>query len=209
MTLCEKECTIIENAVYFPQLYFYLRCFMRKDGSFEHRLVESRIIPFCDGSGATEVIFSLLQYKADDPTAEIQLFISSYGGSSSDMMAVYDTIKTMPNPITAVAFGAIGGYANLILAACTKGRRFALPSTEFSIGQPHGYFSAGANQQTEVAIEAKKLLKEREDLEKALAEETGRSLELIHNDLEYDIDLNAEEAKKYGLIDEILYGRDE
>lgn len=182
---------------------------MRKDGSFNQRLEESRIIPFYDPSQATEIIFRLLQYKADDPDAEIQLFISSYGGSSSDMMAIYDTIKTMPNPITAVAFGAIGGYANLILAACTKGRRFALPSTEFSLGQPHGYFSAGANQQTEVAIEAKKLLKERTDLEKALAEETGRDFDLIHSDLEYDIDMNAEEAKSYGLIDEILYGRGE
>jgi len=182
---------------------------MKNASTFEQRLNESRIIPFYDGSQPTEIIFKLLQYKADDPNAEIQIFISSYGGSSYDMMAIYDTIKTMPNPITGVAFGGIGGYAALILAACTKGRRYAFPDAEFSIGQPHGYFSAGANQQTEVAIEAKKLFKEREDLEKALAEETGRELALIHKDLEYDIDLNAEEAKEYGLIDEILYGKGE
>ena len=182
---------------------------MRKDNSFENRLYESRIIPFYDGSSATEIIFRLLQYKADDPSQEIQLFISSCGGASHEMMGIYDTVKTMPNPITAVAFGAVSGYAALILAACTKGRRFCLKNAEFSLSQPHGYFSAGANQQTEVAIEAKKLLKEREDLEKALAEETGRDIALIHNDLEYDIDLTAEEAKQYGLIDEVLEGRDD
>mgnify|MGYP004675108063 FL=1 len=182
---------------------------MRREDSFEQRLNESRTLPFYDGSRATDIIFSLLRYKADDPTAEIQLFISSYGGAPHEMMAIYDTIKIMPNPITAVAFGAIGGYANLILAACTKGRRYALPNAEFSIGQPQGHYSVGANQQTEVAIEAKKLLKERNDLEAALAVETGRAIELIHNDLEYDIDLDAEGALKYGIIDEILYARGE
>lgn len=182
---------------------------MRKTYTFEQRLNESRIIPFYDGCSATEIIFKLLQYKADDPSQEIQLFISSSGGESHEMMAIYDTIKTMPNPITAVAFGAVYGYAALILAACSKGRRFSLKNTEFSLCQPRGVFSVGANQQTEVAIEAKNLLKKREDLEKALAFETGRDIGLIHNDLEHDIDLTAEEAKQYGLIDEILYGRGE
>ena len=175
--------------------------------SFEDRLDESRIVVVCgyvDGNSASKIIFKLLSLSAISEKEEIQLFISSSGGSYLDMMAIYDTLNTLPNPVTGVCIGAVQGYATLLLAKCTKGRRFALSHSELSFNQPYGYLAPGSNQQTEIAIEAREARVKREVFEKELCACTGQLLEKIHADCEVGVTLSAEEAKDYGIIDDIL-----
>ena len=175
--------------------------------SFENRLAESRIINICgyvDSKYASNIIFKLLTYSAHDENDEIQLFISSHGGSDLDMMAIYDTLNTIPNPVTGIAVGMVNDHATLLLAKCTKGRRFSLAHTEISFSQPHGYIGPGANQQTEIAIEARELLVKREVFEREMCKCTGQLPEVVHEDCEKGVIFTAAEALEYGIIDEIL-----
>jgi ATP-dependent Clp protease protease subunit len=174
---------------------------------FEQRLKESRIIVICgyvDSSTASKIIFQLLSYSAVDPNEEIQLFISSYGGEHLDMMAIYDTLSTLQNPVSGICVGSVNSYATLLLSKCTKGRRFALRHSEICFSQPHAYIGAGANQQTEIAIEAREVGVKRKVFEEELAKCTGQDLETVHADCEHGVRFTTEEALAYGIIDEIL-----
>ncbi len=175
--------------------------------TFENRLDESKIIYICgyvDSKYASDIIFKLLTYSAQDEHEEIQLFISSHGGSDLDMMAIYDTLNTIPNPVTGIAVGMVGDHATLLLAKCTKGKRYSLAHTEISFSQPYGYIAPGANQQTEIAIEAKELFIKREVFEKEMCACTGQLPEVVHEDCEKGVVFTAQEALEYGIIDEIL-----
>ena len=175
--------------------------------SFEDRLDESRIVVVCgyvDGGSASKIIFKLLSLSAISEKEEIQLFISSSGGSYLDMMAIYDTLNTLSNPVTGIAVGMVNDHATLLLAKCTKGRRFALKHTEISFSQPSGYIAPGSNQQTEIAIEARELFVKRETFERELAKCTGQDYETVHEDCEDGVVFSAQQALEYGIIDEIL-----
>ena len=174
---------------------------------FEQRLKESRIIVICgyvDSSAASKIIFQLLSYSSIAPNEEIQLFISSYGGGHLDMMAIYDTLSTIESPVCGICVGSINSYATLLLSKCTKGRRFALRHSEICFSQPSAYIGAGANQQTEIAIEAREASIKRKVFEEELAKCTGQDLETIHADCELGARFSTEEALAYGIIDEIL-----
>ena len=180
---------------------------MAGNDTFENRLSESRIIYICgyvDSKYASDIILKLLTYSTQDENEEIQLFISSHGGSDLDMMAIYDTLNTLSNPVTGIAVGMVNDHATLLLAKCTKGRRFALKHTEISFSQPSGYIAPGSNQQTEIAIEARELFVKRETFERELAKCTGQDYETVHEDCEDGVVFSAQQALEYGIIDEIL-----
>ncbi|MBQ7408930.1 MAG: ATP-dependent Clp protease proteolytic subunit [Clostridia bacterium] len=180
---------------------------MKVQKKFEDRLSESRIISitgYLDSNAAANIIFSILSMSAASEDEDIQLFIASQGGSHLDMMAIYDTLTTVKCPVVGVCVGSASGYAALLLAKCTKGKRFALKHSEINFSQPYGYLSAGSNQQTEIAIEAREAKIKREVFEAEMAKCTGKSVDQIHDDCEVGVTLTAEQAIEYGIIDEIL-----
>ena len=171
------------------------------------KLRDSRIIIVggtIASSNASGLIFDLLTLDADDDTKPIQLYIFSSYGAYLDVMAVYDTIKRIHAPVRGICIGSLTNYSALLLASCNKGERFALKHSTISLSQPYTGLQAGGNQQTEILIAAKEARLEREVFEEALAAETGTSLEKIHADCENGIELNAEQAINYGIVDKVL-----
>ena len=149
----------------------------------EKKLTENRIIlvnGYIDTDAASYIVFQLLQLSALSDTEPIQLFIGSYGGNYLDMLAIYDTICSIPNPVTGVGMGAVSNYAALLLAGCKKGSRFALRHCAFNIEQPYGTLHAGTNQQTEIAIASREVSLEREVMEQLFSLHTGQEPDRIH-----------------------------
>lgn len=177
------------------------------DKDLEKKLFESRVIivgGYIDSDVAGYVVLRLLQMSAESDTDEIQMFIGSVSGNYLDVLAIYDTMRSLSNPISGTGIGAVGNYAAILLAGCNKGSRCCLCHCKFSLEQPYGSLKTGSNQQTEIAIAASEVRLERETMESLLALHTGKSVDDIHNDLEFGIELNAEQAKEYGLIDYII-----
>ncbi len=175
--------------------------------SLREKLDESRIIivnGYVDKEQASDIIFKLLTFSAISEKEDIQLFIGSEGGSYLDMLAIYDTMQSIPNKISGTCVGMADGYATLILASCTKGKRYALKHAEISFEQPYGSLQEGPNQQTEIAIEAKEVATERKIFEELMAKVTSQDVAKIHGDCEVGVSFSAEQALEYGIIDGIL-----
>ncbi len=175
--------------------------------TLKEKLVESRIIVvngYIDSEKASEIILKLLTFNKENEKEEIQMYFSAHDGAYLDAMAIYDTMKSLSNDISGTCIGAVGGYSALLLAGCTKGKRYILPHSTVYIEQPYGYLQAGVNQQTVIAIEAEEIRKEREVFESVLSEVTGQTVERIHADCEKGIDLDAKEALSYGIVDVII-----
>lgn len=171
------------------------------------RLLKERIIflsgPIEDHS-ANLVIAQLLFLEAEDPKKDIYLYINSPGGSVTAGLAVLDTMNYIKPDIATVTVGIAASAAAVILSAGKKGKRFALPNSEVMIHQPWG---GAQGQATDIEITAKHILSTRERLNKILAKNTGQKVEKIHKDVERDYFMTADEAKKYGIIDEIYKSR--
>lgn len=179
---------------------------MAEQKSLEQRLDENRIILICGGIGGemtSNIILKLLTMSARDEKADIHLYIASPGGEYLDALAIYDTMRSLPNDITGTCMGIVADYAVLLLAACKKGKRYALKHTKIKIEQPKGIL-AGRNQQTEIAIEAREVTTKRKVFEELMAEATSQDLSQIHQDCEFGRIFTAEEAKEYGIIDVVL-----
>ena len=173
----------------------------------EKKLLESRVIlvqGYIDTYAASSIVFQLLQMSALNDKEPIQLFIGSYGGNYLDMLAIYDTVRSIPNPVTGVGMGAVSNYSALLLAGCKKGSRFALRHCSFSLEQPYGTLHVGTNQQTEIAIATREVSLERDVMEELFVTHTGQSPDRIHEDIELGLELDAEGAVQYGLIDSII-----
>lgn len=168
------------------------------------RLLKDRIIflggPIEDHS-ANLIIAQLLFLASEDPKRDIQLYINSPGGSVSAGLAMLDTMNHIKPDVATVCVGMAASAAAIILAAGAKGKRYVLPNAEVMIHQPWG---GAQGQATDIEITAKHILATRERLNKILAKATGQSLTKIEKDVERDYFMSAEEAKKYGIIDEIL-----
>ncbi|HEV8666565.1 MAG TPA: ATP-dependent Clp endopeptidase proteolytic subunit ClpP [Candidatus Paceibacterota bacterium] len=168
------------------------------------RLLKERIIflagPIEDHT-ANLVIAQLLFLESEDPKKDIQLYINSPGGSVSAGLAMLDTMNHIKPDVSTVCVGIAASAAAIILAAGQKGKRFALPNAEVMIHQPWG---GAQGQATDIEITAKHILATRDRLNKILAKATGQDLKKIEKDVERDYFMMAEEAKKYGLIDEVL-----
>lgn len=168
------------------------------------RLLKERIIflsgPITDDV-ANLVVAQLLFLVAEDPNKDINLYINSPGGSVSAGLAIYDTMQYIKCDVSTICIGQAASMGAFLLAAGEKGKRYSLPNADIMIHQPLG----GAQGQAEdIRIQAEKILKVRELLNKILTEKTGQSLKKIEKDTDRDFFMTAEEAVKYGLIDEVI-----
>lgn len=157
-----------------------------------------------DDHVANLVIAQLLFLQSEDPKKEISLYINSGGGQVHAGMAIIDTMQHVKNDISTVCVGMAASMAAVILSCGTKGKRYALPNSEVMIHQPHG---GTEGQASDIEISAKHILKIRANLNKMLAKNTGQSLSKIDKDVDRDFFMDAEEAKKYGIVDQVMVGK--
>lgn len=150
---------------------------------------------------ANIVIAQLLFLQSEDPKKDISLYVNSPGGSVTATLAIVDTMHHIKNAVSTVCVGIAASGGAIILSSGEKGKRYALPNAEVMIHQPLGGVEG---QATDIAITARQILKTRENLNRILAKNTGRPLAQIEKDVERDFYMDAEEAKKYGVVDEIL-----
>lgn len=171
------------------------------------RLLKDRIILLgteVNDAVASLICAQLLFLESQDPEKEISLYINSPGGSVTAGMAIYDTMKFIACPVTTLCMGRAASMGAFLLAGGEKGKRFALPHSQIMIHQP----SAGyQGQVTDIEIHAKEVMRMKKDLNAILAENTGQSVKKVTADTERDNFLTAEEALKYGIIDNILTSR--
>lgn len=171
------------------------------------RLLKDRIIFLggpIDESVANVVVAQLLFLDAEDPDKDVSLYINSPGGSITAGMAIYDTMQYIRADVQTICIGMAASMGAFLLAAGAKGKRIALPNAEILIHQPLIGGSGLSGQATEIEIHAKQLLKIKEKLNKILAERTGQPLQRVERDTDRDYYMSADEAKEYGLIDQIL-----
>lgn len=168
------------------------------------RLLKDRIIFLgeeVNDVSASVIVAQLLFLEAEDPEKDIHLYINSPGGSVTAGMAIYDTMQFIKCDVSTTCIGMAASMGAFLLAGGAKGKRYALPNAEIMIHQPSG---GAQGQATDIKIVADHILKTRTKLNKILAENTGQDLSVIEVDTERDNYMSAEEAKAYGLIDEIL-----
>lgn len=172
------------------------------------RLLKERIIFLGEevsDVSASLVVAQLLFLEAEDPSKDINLYINSPGGSVTAGMAIYDTMNFIKCDVSTVCMGMAASMGAFLLAGGAKGKRFALPNAEVMIHQPSG---GAKGQATEIRIVAENILKIKKRLNEILSANTGQPYEVIERDTERDNYMNAEEAKAYGLIDNIIYSHD-
>ena len=171
------------------------------------RLLKDRIIFLSDevnDTTASLVVSQLLFLEAEDPDKDIYLYINSPGGSVTAGMAIYDTMQYIKPDVCTICIGMAASMGAFLLAAGTKGKRYALPNSEIMIHQPLG---GAKGQATDIQIHAENILKTKERLNRMLAKNTGQEYETICKDTERDNFMTADEAKEYGLIDEVKNNR--
>jgi ATP-dependent Clp protease, protease subunit len=169
------------------------------------RLLKDRIIMLSDQVNdvtASLVVAQLLFLEAEDPDKDIFLYINSPGGSITSGMAIFDTMQYIEPDVSTICVGMAASMGAFLLAAGAKGKRYALPNSEIMIHQPLGGFQG---QATDIGIHAERILKIKDNLNKILSERTGQPLEKVEKDTERDNFMSAEEAKAYGLIDDVFY----
>jgi len=167
------------------------------------RLLKERIVFLggpIDDDTANLVIAQLLFLESEDPKKDIWFYINSPGGSVTATLAMVDTMNHVKPAVSTVCVGMAASGAAILLSAGEKGKRFALPNAEIMIHQPRG---GAEGQATDIEITAKQIIKLRERLNKILAKNTGQSLEKVEKDVERDFFMTADEAKKYGLVDQV------
>ena len=172
------------------------------------RLLNDRIIFLSDevnDATASLVVAQLLFLEAQDPDKDISFYINSPGGSVTAGMAIYDTMQFIKCDVSTICIGMAASMGAFLLAAGTKGKRFALPHSEIMIHQPLG---GAKGQASDIKIQAELILRTRDMLNKILAEKTGKPVKTIEKDTDRDNFMTAEQALEYGLIDRILEKRD-
>ena len=171
------------------------------------RLLNDRIIFLADEVNdvtANLVVAQLLYLEAMDPEKDISLYINSPGGSITAGMAIYDTMQYIKCDVSTICIGMAASMGAFLLSSGTKGKRFALPNSEIMIHQPLGGFQG---QATDIKIHADRIIKIKSDLNRILAENTGKPLEIIEKDTERDNFMTAAHAMEYGLVDKVITKR--
>ncbi len=171
------------------------------------RLLNDRIIMLneeVNSASAGLVVAQLLYLEGQDASKDISLYINSPGGSVTDGMAIYDTMQYIKCDVSTICIGLAASMGAFLLAAGTKGKRFALPNSDIMIHQPSG---GAKGQATDINIHAQHILKTKEKLNKILSEKTGQPFEVIASDTERDNFMSAQEAQNYGLIDKVMTHR--
>jgi ATP-dependent Clp protease protease subunit len=181
----------------------------RGERSFDiySRLLKERIVflgtPIDDAVGNL-IMAQLLHLEAEEPDKDINLYINSPGGDINSLFAVYDTMQFIRCDVSTTVMGQAASAAAVLLSAGAKGKRFALPNSRVLIHQPHG---GAQGQAVDIEIQAKEILRYRKLIDEILAMHTGQSLEKISKDTDRDFIMTAEQAQKYGLIDEVIASR--
>ena len=171
------------------------------------RLLNDRIIMLneeVNSASAGLVVAQLLYLEGQDASKDISLYINSPGGSVTDGMAICDTMQYIKCDVSTICIGLAASMGAFLLAAGTKGKRFALPNSDIMIHQPSG---GAKGQATDINIHAQHILKTKEKLNKILAEKTGQPFEVIASDTERDNFMSAQEAQNYGIIDKVMTHR--
>jgi ATP-dependent Clp protease protease subunit len=176
----------------------------RREMTLEALLLDHGII-FLTGQiwdGLADIVIKQLLYlQYENKTRDIHLYINSPGGSLSATLAIYDTMQFLEAPVNTYCMGLAASGAAVLLAAGTKGKRYALPNSKVMVHQPAGYVSG---QVSDIEIQANEILKERERLNEILAKHTGQPIEVIARETDRDKYYHANEAKAFGLVDEVL-----
>ena len=181
----------------------------RGERSFDiySRLLKERIVflgtPIDDAVGNL-IMAQLLHLEAEEPDKDINLYINSPGGDINSLFAVYDTMQFIRCDVSTTVMGQAASAAAVLLAAGAKGKRFALPNSRVLIHQPHG---GAQGQAVDIEIQAKEILRYRKLIDEILAMHTGQTLEKISKDTDRDFIMTADQAQKYGLIDEVIASR--
>jgi len=168
------------------------------------RLLKDRIIfigTAIDDHVANTVIAQLLFLQTEDPDKDIHLYVNSPGGIVSSGLAIYDTMQYVRPDIATYCIGQAASMGALLLTAGTKGKRFALPNSRIMIHQPMGGFQG---QATDIEIHAREILRVKDTLNKILSSHTGQPYEKIQNDTDRDFFMSGDEAKEYGIVDEVI-----
>ena len=171
------------------------------------RLLNDRIIFLSEevnDTTASLIVAQLLYLEAQDPDKDIQFYINSPGGSVTAGMAIYDTMQYLKCDVSTICIGMAASMGAFLLSSGTKGKRIALPNAEIMIHQPSG---GAQGQATDIQIQAERILQMKKKLNQILADNTGKDIETIAADCERDRFMSAEEAKEYGLIDQVIYKR--
>jgi ATP-dependent Clp protease protease subunit len=158
-----------------------------------------------DDTIANLVCAQILYLESENPDREISLYINSPGGDITALFAIYDTIQFVKNDISTFCYGQAASAAAVLLAAGTKGKRFALPHARILIHQPYG---GAAGQAADIEIQAKEILRMRDLLDEVLAHHTGQAVEKVKHDTDRDFIMSADDAKVYGIVDEVISTRE-
>ena len=181
----------------------------RGERSFDiySRLLKERIVflgtPIDDQVGNL-IMAQLLHLESEDPDKDISLYINSPGGVITSLFAIYDTMQFIKPDVSTIVMGQAASAAAVLLLAGAKGKRFALPNSRVLLHQPHG---GAEGQAVDIEIQAKEIMRSRELLDRLISEHTGQTLEKVTKDTDRDYILTAEEAKLYGIVDEIITSR--
>lgn len=168
------------------------------------RLLKDRIVfvgSAIDDVMANSIIAQLLFLTAEDPDKDIHMYINSPGGSVTAGLAIYDTMQYIKPQIQTICTGFAASFGAILLLAGEKGKRFSLPNSEIMIHQPHG---GAQGQASDIAISAKRILANREKLNRITSERTGQPLERVEKDMDRDFFMSASEALEYGIIDKVI-----
>lgn len=182
----------------------------RGERSFDiySRLLNDRIVMLCEevnDTTASLVVAQLLYLEAQDPDKDISLYINSPGGSVTAGMAIYDTMNYIKCDVSTICIGMAASMGSFLLASGAKGKRYALPNSEILIHQPLISGNGISGQATDIQIHANHIVRIRERMNQLYSQYTGQPLETIQRDTERDNYMTAQQAKEYGLIDDILY----
>ncbi len=181
----------------------------RGERSFDiySRLLKERIIflgtPITDEI-SNLIMAQLLHLEGEDPEKDINVYINSPGGSVTSALAIYDTMEFIKPDVSTICMGQAASAAAILLAAGTAGKRFALPHSRILLHQPHG---GAEGQSTDIEIQAREIQRIRDLLDRILADKTGQPIEKVNTDTDRDFIMTAEDAKTYGLIDEVIASR--
>ncbi len=181
----------------------------RGERSFDlySRLLKDRIVILgspIDDAVANLVTAQLIHLEAEDPERDVSLYINSPGGSGTALLGVYDTMQSIRPPVSTICVGQAASAAAVILAAGAPGKRFALPHARVLIHQPHGELGG---QASDLEIHAREALRQRRLIDEILARHTGRPVEKVTTDTDRDFILTADQAREYGIVDDVLPGR--
>jgi ATP-dependent Clp protease protease subunit len=196
------------NSFYVPEVWEKTPYGGERTTSLLGKLLKERIILLgtpIDEHVANLIMAQLLHLESEDPDKDISLYINSPGGEITGLFAIYDTMQFIKPQVSTICIGQAASAAAVILAAGERGKRYILPHARVLIHQPHG---GAQGQAVDIQIQAKEITRMRETLDEILAHHTGQTVEKVSNDTDRDFIMGANEAKEYGIIDEVISNRE-